>query len=142
LVKAVIYNLRWIGNILSMNVIGEYLGIHLTSFLQIFDLPGGFLLISRELFPAKLFCRLNIDIEIYKLTNSIKNIITGDSFSTDIILVDHNDLKWVSKKNDWLFDWRSELKGQIRTSLNLQFLTIRVLFRALKAICHSFPRLL
>ncbi len=36
-----------------------------------------------------------VDIEIDKLTNSIENIRTGDSFPTDILLVDKNDLKGV-----------------------------------------------
>jgi hypothetical protein len=51
-----------------------------------------------------------IDIEIDKLTNSVENIITGDSFQTDISLVDHIDLKSVTTKNGWLFNWKSEFK--------------------------------
>jgi hypothetical protein len=51
-----------------------------------------------------------IDIEIDKLTNSLENIITGDSFSTDIVITDQNDFKLVSKKGGWLFDWKSEFK--------------------------------
>jgi hypothetical protein len=51
-----------------------------------------------------------IDIEIDKLTNSLENIITGDSFSTDIVIIDQNDFKSVSKKEGWLFDWKSEFK--------------------------------
>ena len=51
-----------------------------------------------------------IDIEIDKLTNSVENVITGDSFQTDISLVDNNDLKLVTNKNGWLFNWKSEHK--------------------------------
>ena len=51
-----------------------------------------------------------IDIEIDKLTNSIENVITGDGFQTDISLVDNNDLKSITKKNGWLFNWESEYK--------------------------------
>ena len=51
-----------------------------------------------------------IDIEIDKLTDSIENVITGDSFQTDVSLVDNNDLKSVTKKNGWLFNWKSEFK--------------------------------
>ena len=50
----------------------------------------------------------HIDIEIDKLTNSIENVITGDSFQTDVSLLDKNDLKSITKKNGWLFDWKSE----------------------------------
>jgi len=51
-----------------------------------------------------------IDIEIDKLTNSIENVITGDSFQTDISLIDTNDLKQITKKNGWLFNWKNEYK--------------------------------
>lgn len=52
----------------------------------------------------------HIDIEIDKLTNSIENVITGDSFQTDVSLIDKDDLKSITKKSGWLFDWKSEYK--------------------------------
>jgi hypothetical protein len=51
-----------------------------------------------------------LDFEVDKLTNSIENVISGDSFSTDISIVSSNELKEVTKKNDWLFNWRDEYK--------------------------------
>jgi len=51
-----------------------------------------------------------IDIEIDKLTNSVENVITGDSFQTEISLVDQIDLKSITTKNGWLFNWKSESK--------------------------------
>ncbi|MCX6274023.1 MAG: hypothetical protein NTV09_02285 [Bacteroidetes bacterium] len=51
-----------------------------------------------------------LDFEIDKLTNSIENVVTGDSFPTDIILVSNADLKTISKKNGWMFDWKFEFK--------------------------------
>jgi hypothetical protein len=51
-----------------------------------------------------------IDIEIDKLTNSLENLISGDSFPTDIIIADLNDFKSITKKEGWLFDWKSEFK--------------------------------
>jgi hypothetical protein len=51
-----------------------------------------------------------VDIEIDELTNSIKNIISGDSFPTDITHITKSDLKTVTKKNGWQFDWKLELK--------------------------------
>lgn len=50
-----------------------------------------------------------IDVEIDKLTNSIENVITGDSFPTDVIPVIRQDLKSITKKNGWNFDGESEL---------------------------------
>lgn len=49
-----------------------------------------------------------LDVEIDKLTRSIENVVTGDSFLTEISLVTKQDLKLVTKKNNWLFNWREE----------------------------------
>lgn len=45
---------------------------------------------------------------IDRLTNSILNTISGDSFQTDVILLTKLDLKEITKKNGWNFDWKSE----------------------------------
>jgi hypothetical protein len=47
-----------------------------------------------------------LDFEIDKLTNSIENVITGDSFQTEISVVGNDDMKLISKKSGWLFDWK------------------------------------
>jgi hypothetical protein len=47
---------------------------------------------------------IGLDFIIDKLTNSIENVLTGDSFATDISLLKSSDLKTVSKKNKWLFN--------------------------------------
>jgi len=64
------------------------------------------------LYISKVKIRKNrgLDFEIDKLTNSIENVVTGDSFSTDVILLSSEDLKTISKKNGWLFDWKMEFK--------------------------------
>ena len=49
-----------------------------------------------------------IDAYIDKLTNSIENAISGDSFKTEVILLSKADTKSI-KKTDWAFDWRMEL---------------------------------
>jgi hypothetical protein len=45
---------------------------------------------------------------IDRLTNSILNTISGDSFQTDVILLTKLDVKEITKKNGWNFDWKSE----------------------------------
>ena len=50
-----------------------------------------------------------LDFVIDKLTNSIENRVTGDSFTTNIIHLTEPDLKTTTKKNGWVFDWRYEL---------------------------------
>ena len=62
---------------------------------------------------------IGLDFIIDKLTNSIENVITGDSFSTDISILTNNDLKTVSKKNGWLFNWRDEFKEPARDVFKL-----------------------
>ena len=52
-----------------------------------------------------------LDFVIDKLTNSIENVKTGDSFRTDVSLVTREELKIITKKNGWAFDWNSELKA-------------------------------
>ncbi|MBL7974965.1 MAG: hypothetical protein JNJ85_08635 [Candidatus Kapabacteria bacterium] len=52
---------------------------------------------------------IGLDFVVDKLTNSIENVVTGDTFSTDITLISLDDLKTVTKKNNWQFNWKEEL---------------------------------
>lgn len=45
---------------------------------------------------------------IDKLTDSIQNTISGDSFQTEVSRLTSVDLKAIAKKNKWIFDWKSE----------------------------------
>ncbi len=45
---------------------------------------------------------------IDKLTNSIVNTISGDSFHTDVLLANKSDIKEISKKKGWNFNWKTE----------------------------------
>jgi hypothetical protein len=42
--------------------------------------------------------KTGFEFEIDELTNSIKNMISGDSFSTDISRITRSDLKKITKK--------------------------------------------
>ena len=53
--------------------------------------------------------QIPLDFIIDKLTNSIENVQTGDSFPTNITLLSKADLKSVIKSNGWQFDWKFEL---------------------------------
>lgn len=66
--------------------------------------------------------KYDIGIEIDKLTNSIVNTISGDSFPTDVQPISKSDIKNLSKKNGWVFDWVAEAKLKNR---NVFKLTIR-----------------
>lgn len=55
-----------------------------------------------------------LEFIIDKLTNSLENVITGDSFRTEVSVLTNADLKSVSKSNGWLFNWRAEFKTPSR----------------------------
>lgn len=60
-----------------------------------------------------------LDFEIDKLTNSIENIVTGDNFPTDVVVLTKADLKNINKKNGWEFDWKHEFKQPDRDTYKL-----------------------
>jgi len=51
-----------------------------------------------------------LDFEVDKLTKSIENAVTGDSFQTEITNLTNTDVKQAQRKKGWLFDWKKELK--------------------------------
>ena len=51
---------------------------------------------------------MQLDFEIDKLTHSLEDVSTGDILPTDVLLLEKADLKFVSKKSDWKFDWQTE----------------------------------
>lgn len=86
-----------------------------------------------------------LDFIIDKLTNSIQNVVTGDSFTTDISLVNTADLKTVIKKNNWQFDWKLEFKQPQRdvyklTIVNNQFVIQGLISLEIKAD-HAYMHL-
>ncbi|RYZ23789.1 MAG: hypothetical protein EOO10_20835 [Chitinophagaceae bacterium] len=54
--------------------------------------------------------QIALDFEIDKLTNSVENVVTGDSFPTQVTLINSVDLKAITKKAGWQFDWKYEFK--------------------------------
>jgi hypothetical protein len=51
---------------------------------------------------------IELDFVIDKLTNSIQNSVSGDSFETIVTMLTKKDLKQSTKKNGWQFSWNSE----------------------------------
>ncbi len=52
--------------------------------------------------------KTGLDFTIVKLTNSVEDVVTGDSFPTEVSLVSGTDLKTITKKNSWVFNWKFE----------------------------------
>lgn len=63
--------------------------------------------------------KYRFDVEIDKLTTSIRNTISGDSFSTDVSELAKTDLRNVSRKKGWIFEWDAEFKHQDRKVFKL-----------------------
>jgi len=51
---------------------------------------------------------MELDFEIDKITESIENTETGETLDTLVLPVTKADLKEITKKNGWLFDWKLE----------------------------------
>ena len=49
-----------------------------------------------------------LDFKVDKLTDSILNTISGDSFRPETSLLTKSDLKSITKSKGWLFDWKYE----------------------------------
>jgi hypothetical protein len=60
-----------------------------------------------------------LEFKIDKLTKSIENVLTGDSFKTEVLPVSQKDLKSITKKNGWRFNWNIEFKQTGRTVYKL-----------------------
>lgn len=63
--------------------------------------------------------KIHLDFIIDTLTNSIQNTISGDSFATEVIRLTKTDLKLVTKKNGWKFNWKQELDNNSREVFKL-----------------------
>jgi len=56
---------------------------------------------------------------IDKLTDSILNTVSGDSFQTEVQRLTKPDLNNVTKKYGWSFDWKKELQQHDRETYKL-----------------------
>jgi hypothetical protein len=77
---------------------------------------------------------IGLDFEVDKLTNSIENVVTGDSFTTEISIVTTADLKNISKKHKWLFDWKLEYKQPEREVYKLTIVNNQQIIQGLISI--------
>lgn len=55
--------------------------------------------------------QIALDFLIDKLTNSIENVSSGDNFPTEVSLLEKDELKKITKKNGWQFNWQQEFKN-------------------------------
>ena len=62
---------------------------------------------------------IHLDFVVDRLTNSIQNTISGDSFTTEVLRLTKADLKQVTKKNGWNFNWKTELADNTKDVFKL-----------------------
>ncbi len=75
-----------------------------------------------------------LDFIIDKLTNSVENTISGDSFQTDISIVTAADLNNITRKNGWQFDWQFEFKQPEREVYKLSIVNNQTIIQGLMSI--------
>ena len=76
-----------------------------------------------------------LDFEVDKLTHSIENTISGDTFPTDITLITKvEQLKVITKKNKWQFDWKSEFKQPQRDVFKLTIMNNQTVIQGLVSL--------
>lgn len=75
--------------------------------------------------------QIGLDFEVDQLTNSIQNVVTGDSFPTDITLISSTELINLMKKNRWRFKWKSELKYPERDIYKLTIVNNQTIIQGL-----------
>ena len=74
------------------------------------------------------------DFHIDKLTRSIENVVTGDSFPTDITLIASSDLKSITTKNGWRFNWHIEFNHKERDVYKLTIVNNSTIIQGLISI--------
>ena len=74
-----------------------------------------------------------INIEIDKLTKSIENARSGDSFKTEVLQVTAKDVKVIRTK-DWVFNWLTEYHDQNREVYKLVIIDNQTIVQGLVSI--------
>ena len=72
-----------------------------------------------------------LDFEVDILANSIVNVVSGDSFPTDITLIAQIDLKTITKANAWAFDWKFEYRQPERDVYKLSIVNNQTVIQGL-----------
>lgn len=87
-----------------------------------------------------------MDFVVDKLTDSIQNTISGDSFPTEVARFTIRDSKRTIKKNGWNFNWKSELDNDLNEVYKLNIVNnpdiIQGLLSIRKEMDHIFMNLL
>ena len=65
---------------------------------------------------------MQLCFEIDKLTHSLEDVQTGESYETEVLPLLKDDLKHILKKDGWQFDWRIEMNNPAKSVFKLVML--------------------
>lgn len=63
--------------------------------------------------------KIELDFLVDDLTNSIRNTISGDSFTTEVSRLTKIDLTRINRKTGWKFNWKIEFESNSREVFKL-----------------------
>lgn len=63
--------------------------------------------------------KIELDFLVDDLTNSIRNTISGDSFTTEVSRLTKIDLTRINRKTGWKFNWKTEFESNSREVFKL-----------------------
>ena len=87
----------------------------------------------------KIASKTQLDFIIDKLTNSIQNTVSGDSFQTEVSNFTTKDLKQSTKKNGWNFNWKQEFTNNSREVYKLTIVNNPDIIQGLISFTMSRP---
>lgn len=88
----------------------------------------------RKFEVIKKAIQIELDFIVDKLTNSIINVISGDSFQTEVARLRKADLKNITKKIGWNFNWKSEFQDISKEVYKLTIVGNPVIIQGLLSI--------
>ena len=77
-----------------------------------------------------------VNVFIDKLTNSIENVQTGETFDTEIIKLFSKDLNLIIKK-DWQFNWGNEIKDKTKEVYKLSTINNSKIIQGLISVAYK-----
>jgi hypothetical protein len=87
-----------------------------------------------------------LDFVVDRLTNSIVNTISGDSFETEVSLLRNEDVKQINKRTAWNFNWKDELGDNTKEVYKLTIINNQQIIQGMMSLRrktdHIFMELL
>lgn len=77
---------------------------------------------------------MHLNFVVDKLTNSIQNTISGDSFQTEVSLLVESDLKHITKKAGWNFNWKKEFSDNLHEVYKLTIINNSTIVQGLLSV--------